>query len=371
MHRGVDYLKFSKKLSEIKKYLSDPKDAPKGVKVQRGPKGGHYYDTEPPKQKAGEIELPGRKQRKAPPRPPEGMDLVTKYANDILGGNAVRTFDAKLPRSLKKHIIKMSNLVKKGFDTVKKHKRGGKWTESRKNIHNLIKENYRKKIETSAKPTVYLVAGLPGSGKSTMVKQELKGDWLTMNNDEIKDQLPEFQADHKAAMLVHQEAKELEGDISEEIIEKKADFIWDATFRDEKQAEERIKKLKKQGYNVKFLGTLLPIEKAIERAYNRAMDPKDGRYVPLDLIRKNAKQIYKTMEKMRDWVDEYHLYNTDVPFGELPIKVENYKDKLDTMSGRGDTMASEFDEANRILIEFWEQADEEGEKYISDLFDKL
>jgi len=180
------------------------------------------------------------------------------------------------------------------------------------------------------KPKVIFIGGLTASGKSSVIaplidRKEGQPDYkaypkfIYLNSDDFKGWLPEYKGYN--ANHVHEESS----DIFEEGINRyrnqRKQIIIDATLKNAKKTNEKIKDFKKAGYEVILYGTNIPGEKSIKRATSRFK--KSKRYVPLKMIKKNAEETNKSVLKLRHKADKYKIMDTDVPLGEPPKLIES------------------------------------------------
>ena len=215
-------------------------------------------------------------------------------------------------------------------DSQTKFTKNGKYTSKRIEIHNRLIEkinNQNALPNKGEKPKVIFIGGLSASGKSTAVaklidRKEGVEDhkayhkFVYINSDNFKTWLPEYNG-YNAGFL-HEESS----DIFEKAIKKYRkegkQVIIDATLKNTKNANKKIKAFDKAGYETILYGTNIPGEKSIERATARFKRSK--RYVPLKIIKKNAEPTSKSVLKLRHKTDKYAVFDTDVKKGE-PVKL--------------------------------------------------
>jgi len=225
-------------------------------------------------------------------------------------------------------------------DTRAVHSDGkGNYAPERKKLHDEIISNMLKGAIRSKKPTAYFLAGSPGSGKSTALSGVLgkQEDFVYLNNDDIKAQLPEFKKNPIFSSEVHEEASDIESIIMKKILENKYNFILDATFRSADKSIRRVQHSKGEGYKVHMIATECPTHISIERAHKRFIRSK--RYVPYGYIHKSAKLINESVNLMKSEVDSYKIYDTDVEKGKPAKRVEKMKESIEK-----ENEATEFDD---------------------------
>ena len=208
-----------------------------------------------------------------------------------------------------------------------------KYNPERNKLHQelLIKvDNQNAFPNKEDKPKVIFIGGLTASGKSSVIaplidRKEGLPDYkaypkfVYLNSDNFKGWLPEYKGYN--ANQVHEESS----DIFEKGVKKYRNqgkqIIIDSTLKNAKKSNKKIQEFKKAGYEVILYGTNIPGEKSIKRATARFK--KNKRYVPLELIKKNAEQTNKSVLKLRHKADKYKVMNTDVPLGEPPKLIES------------------------------------------------
>ena len=115
-------------------------------------------------------------------------------------------------------------------------------------------------LSKSKNPTVYLTAGLPGAGKSTlavyMLEETKNSQTFIANSDEMRPFHPYFKEavemfGSDAGFAVHRDASIFSEKSIAYAQEQKANFIVDGTMRDSKKAKELILSLKANNYTIK------------------------------------------------------------------------------------------------------------------------
>jgi predicted ABC-type ATPase len=158
-------------------------------------------------------------------------------------------------------------------------------------IHTPEREALRKQVEE----TIYnhrladrkhdreatIVLGLPGSGKTTLVKPMLdSGSALEIEGDNAKALIPEF-GDGSGAWAVHEEASQIMRKVLARAVENGDNIFWPRIDSVEKIARD-IAMLKKAGYTVHMKLVATEPEEAAKSAVRRFL--KTGRYVSPKMI---------------------------------------------------------------------------------------
>lgn len=214
----------------------------------------------------------------------------------------------------------------KSMKTTKElHTKDGKYLPERHNLHRQIVDKIVEqcgKPEPGQKPVAILMGGGSASGKSTM--RESKIDPLlkeqniktgTVDADEIKKEIPEFKSlivtnPDDGARLVHEESSDVTKLAMEEIISQGRHFVYDGTAKNPEKYKKLVKMLKDAGYEVRLYGADVPLDEAKRRSDKRAEET--GRKVPHDIIESSHKGFPKTFTEIKDMVDRYEIYDTQI-----------------------------------------------------------
>lgn len=189
--------------------------------------------------------------------------------------------------------------------TKELHFHGGKYDESRQELHEKILEEFRENKPCVRKePIAILTGGPPGSGKSTFLKHY--APWINgktvyhIDADEVRAQLPEYKGWN--ASSTHLETK----DIVNQLIERigtpcQYDLVYDGTMNKATSYIPLIEKLRSLGYKIFVIYIEVPKKISVDRAMSRYK--KSGRYVPVSVIDEvfdNGLAAYEKIIKMAD-----------------------------------------------------------------------
>jgi predicted ABC-type ATPase len=120
-----------------------------------------------------------------------------------------------------------------------------------------------------------IVLGLPGSGKSTFIGPLEKNGAVNIDNDKIKEYIPEY-AGGVGANAVHEEASGIARSVRNRAIGEGFNLVWERIDSPEKILSD-IKSLKAAGYDVDVKFVDVSSELATKSAIDRFMSK--GRYV--------------------------------------------------------------------------------------------
>lgn len=177
-------------------------------------------------------------------------------------------------------------------------------------------------------------AGKGGVLKILGAKGELPPDSFTLDPDQIKAELPEFQAmigtDPEANMHTYQEAWAVAQEVQARAQEKQLNIVVDGisnTSPDEMM--QRARAFTSRGYKAKAVYVNIPTEEALKRAASRAetaTDDSDRRMIPEIIMRSVHRDVSATVPSLLTVLQ----HRTDVP---LDLEVwDNNQGKDDTGS---------------------------------------
>jgi predicted ABC-type ATPase len=206
----------------------------------------------------------------------------------------------------------------------------GVYIPERQRIHDEIVASFVKASETPGQPTLFITGGLPGSGKSSMLKMpEYKGykeKYNIIDSDEIKEILAKrdgLLGVGTKASIYHSESDDIANEIVRQTISNRHNIGIDATMKSVGKMERLIKELTGVGYRVEIAFADLPLGKAIERATGRFLG--GGRFVDPLYIATHDHKNHESYDKLRPMADVAMRWDTDVPFGASPILIEGGK----------------------------------------------
>jgi len=231
----------------------------------------------------------------------------------------------------KARINKARAAQKNKTTTKEKHfvPENNKYSESRRVFHDEIAESVISKgtkIAKGEQGEILMTGGFPGSGKSSVLNQAFPGwekKYVHIDSDKIKDLLAIKDGLTKIgehAALYQAEASDIIRRIMVKTRRRGYHVLYDGTMRESHKVVDVIKKFKRRKYKVELAFADLPLEKSIERAIGRFLDPRDGRFVDPAFVVSNGIGPKSSFEAAKSTVDKWVHYNTDVPWGQ-PAKL--------------------------------------------------
>lgn len=216
----------------------------------------------------------------------------------------------------RKKMQEIVSAAKRGYDSKKLYSKNGKYTPSRKRIHNKIIRYFLRMDTKTKSPDIYVFGGPAGSGKTSTLARFVRERTITVNNDDIKKKLTKYDPSPIKrfplihAAFLHEESSDIEKELIDRAIRQKKDIILDRTLANYQKNRKLLRDAKKKGYRITVLGTNLPPHIALIRAASRFI--KKGRYVPLDIIAKKGNQTNASVMKMakQKFVKKSRVYNT-------------------------------------------------------------
>jgi predicted kinase len=223
------------------------------------------------------------------------------------------------------------------------------WTEDRTVMHDaIITDLYAATADAPCERRAILAGGLPGAGKTTVLEQHAGIDrsrYLTINPDEIKEEMakrgmiPEVAGltPMEASDLVHEESSHVAKRLCRRAIREGKNVIWDITMASRESTEKRISDLRAAGYSqVEGIFVDIPAEVGIHRSDARHREGHDsyraghglgGRFVPAEVIRYQAdpdasSRNRTVFEQVKPQLDAWLLCDNSVD-GRAPLLVDS------------------------------------------------
>jgi adenylate kinase len=186
------------------------------------------------------------------------------------------------------------------------------WAVERSELHGeIVRDVYAKADSVPCEGKAILVGGLPGAGKTTVLKGVAGIDlskYLMINPDDMKEEMasrgmvPELRglSPMEASDLTHEESSDLAKRLAIRAYADKKNVIWDVTMSSVASTQRRISDLRSAGYDeIEGIFVDIPVEVSVRRAEERHREGHEeyvagrglgGRYIPPDRIRALADQ---------------------------------------------------------------------------------
>lgn len=200
--------------------------------------------------------------------------------------------------------------LRDGKATEKQHSVDGQgyvWSPDRSMLHaDIIRDYMDRHVDVPSDRAALFVGGLPGAGKSSLLKNHPSGDLLkqyaVVNPDEFKTELakrgmiPEVpgMSPLEASALVHEESAYLADLAAGALQDRGKNMVFDVTMKNEGITRGRVAELKDHGYKVSAFFVDIPVEKSAERvvrryrkgleSYRKGTNPLGSRYVPKSVV---------------------------------------------------------------------------------------
>lgn len=251
----------------------------------------------------------------------EAMMFESAEAKDMLRRLGMRREDVM------EHITKSREAFDRGISTKAKwyDTKTALWDKKRYALHDEIAEKFLGAVESASveSPTLLMTGGLPGSGKSSMLKiayPDFNKRFVHVDSDEIKMLLA--RADGLSSLgyragLYQDEADNVIEMILRRAVRDRKHVLFDGTLKNHKKILKMIEDYREAGYGIEMAFAELPMQRAMERAIARSLGKSD-RFVDPLYIATHGKRNLETYEIVKELVDDYVKYDTDVKRGTMP-----------------------------------------------------
>lgn len=200
-------------------------------------------------------------------------------------------------------------------DTEQHYKQGGDFTPERKALHEKIIDKFTKGIDPvpeNQKPVALIMMGGSGSGKSTLDKGINEKDFVHVDADAVKGEIPEYQeavaaSAKDAAFMVHEESGTLAKQIREHAISSRKNLLLDGTGKNLKDYTDTVTRLRNMGYEVTVMMPDIDVETAVKRVRSRA--ERTGRLVPEAVVRDIYAKVPKNFEPIARLANNFALFD--------------------------------------------------------------
>jgi len=217
-------------------------------------------------------------------------------------------FNSKQGQDILRNVVKFSTFDTKGnisFEDEKDNKKLNKLQEMDYTINSILNSDFEN-INQTNRPTMYIMTGIPNSGKSTYTENNLKGvRGISRDNilmDYAKDKNIEGTYSDIWKHLTNEEQKEIDKLLQKSLTEAKRgkdDFIVDMTNMSWKS---RKRLYGSKNHRIELITFLTDLETCITRNSKR-----DGKFIPYNVLLSMSKRL------------ELPLYGEDVNIENIKI----------------------------------------------------
>jgi predicted ABC-type ATPase len=205
----------------------------------------------------------------------------------------------------------------------------GQYTPERSQLHAQIAADFlsrAKPVPAHQKPVALVMMGGPGSGKSSATKGMDLSDFVPVDPDGIKAELPEYQQAVQgralnAARMVHEESSDVAKMIREAALAQRKNVLLDGVGADYDKMSHRIEDLKSKGYHVRLVSVHLPAQEGKRRAAERALN--NGRWVPMEFAEQAYNTIPNNFARLQEQAHDAAAYDNNVQPGTPPLLMFN------------------------------------------------
>lgn len=199
-------------------------------------------------------------------------------------------------------------------------KNNDKWefTPERQALHDQIVEDAVANVPKSNDPTVYMLGGGSGTGKSSNrragrldIPAEKSGLAVDVNADEYKKALPEYAATGELtrAAFTHEESSYLSKRVSAAAMERQQDIVLDAVHDSGvSKVQSKIDIARENGYKVKAIYLTRPTEIALKGNVDRLA--REGRIVPEKELKRLHIGVSQVVPQIARNFDEFNLFDS-------------------------------------------------------------
>ena len=188
----------------------------------------------------------------------------------------------------------------------------GVYVPERQARHDKIVADTLAQATPVANPTFVFTGGVPGAGKSTMLRNVDLSNHVIVEHDAFKAALPEYKGWNAANVL--SEASDITAKVMRIAIEQHKNVVYDGTMSNFRVNDALLKEVKALGYKVKIYFMDTQPEMAMQRALGRYKNPppgQPGRFVdPVFIAQEDHKNI-RTFNRLKSSADSYQRYDAN------------------------------------------------------------
>ena len=256
----------------------------------------------------------------------KAMKLTSKSAKEMMARKGITSTQVYSDfEKVRNKLVTLGRTKDKYYN-----KRTGKYKRARAKIHQEIARDLVSKGKIASGDAEFLMSGgYPGSGKSTMLDQAFPGwrkKFVHIDSDKIKSILAKYDGIDELgwrAYAYHDEADAVIDLMFEMATNENRHILFDATMKNSDKMTKLVKKYSEFGYKTSTAFADLPIEQSIERAIARFYGDT-GRFVdPIYIVTHGNKNI-NTFEGLKELVNSWTIYNTDVPINTPALLIDGF-----------------------------------------------
>ena len=229
------------------------------------------------------------------------------------------------PPEIQERMADIEQKIREGTQSINEYRDSetGEWSPERRALHERIIQGVMSEAGEAPErgegenPQIWVTGGLPGAGKSSVLKHRegFPEGTVNIDSDKIKTMLPEYEGWN--ASLLHEESSAIVQELFRRSSSEGRNIVYDATLKTTGKAEELTSGLQSMGYDVNVIYVDVPMAISMERAVNR-FATQGGRYVsPMYIATHDSKNV-KTLAEIRDSVQSWEHWDNSQPAGQEP-----------------------------------------------------
>ena len=203
--------------------------------------------------------------------------------------------------------------LEEGTQTKELHMVNGAYTPERQKRHEEIVNGFLSSATPTDNPTIHIMGGVSGSGKSSIRAELGMSNFVSVDADDIRAQLPEY-AGWNAA-LTQNETDDITTQLLARAWREKKNVLFDATLKTYSKFKPMIQAFKARGYNVQLSYVDTPLDVAMRNVVDR--HSRTGRYVNLNYVVGQDHRNRQTFDMLSKLADGWSLYKN--PTGKKAI----------------------------------------------------
>ncbi|AGC34484.1 zeta toxin [Haloarcula virus HVTV-2] len=338
-------------------YVDSPDEAPEGVQVQQGDRGGLWYPSEQAEGTGTDQDGDGEPETPEPvqwdrPEPDELDEYVDKVQSSDWWSNGHEEFKKSWEEGKNTENEHTNEDGEYDPERAEKHQ---EWAED------LLNEDARVDPDSDEDPVGVILLGPPGAGKGWWQEQVEEGaygdsfdrEFTHISSDATKEPIPEY--DGENASYVHDEASHIaKNNLAPEAIDRNHNVVVDKVATSPESTKRMIENMEEQGYDIRASFVDVPSEKSAYNVVQRYHD--EGRFTPLDYTVGARDDSWESFQEITEDIPEEKVgvFNNDVEWGNPPEPEEVGEDLFKQFMRRlaqknGYTLLTTFTEVRRFM----------------------